>query len=257
MYKKRNAFRGKRTYRPRHRKTAKQSKSSHSTIKKVVKNMLSRNLEVKEIDVQQANKPVSCPSGSAPDTTWGTLNLMPQIAQGYESNKRIGNAVRTKYSAWKGQVNLLPYNSITNTVQAIEVVMYLVKYKKSNVATPPFTDFFQKNDTTIGFTNSPLDCFSRVNEDSYRVCAKRKFRLNTNTVSGQGVSGQDGPARFVSFNLARFIKKGLRFDDNTNGNLPTNDNLWLLTVPVQQDGGASDVQPIEIHYENTYRYTDA
>lgn len=259
MYKKRS-FRGKRSYRPRHRKTAKQSKSSHANIKKVVKNMLSRNLEVKEYDVQQANKSISCPFGGAPDTTWGTLNMMPVIAQGYEANKRIGNQITTKYSTWKAQINLLPYNSITNPALYIDVVVYLVKYRKSNIAVPAFTDFFQKNDTFIGFTNTPLDMFSRINTDNYRVCAKRKFRLtgNMNGIGpgaiGDGVAGY---SKFINLNLGRYIKKTLKFDDNINGNLPTNDNLWLLIAPVQTDGGSADVNPCEVHFEQVYRYTDA
>jgi hypothetical protein len=240
------------------RRMAKKTTDIH--IKRIVRQALARNLEVKQTVTTNNNMGITSPNSitGVPGAN-GALNILPTLSQGVSQEGRIGNRVHFKYGHFKGQINLMPNIGTTNPNQQIMVAMYLVKSKLFNQGyTPDWTKFFAAGVTSGQFLNLPTDIFQTVNKDLFTVCSKKVFRLGTTTNSGAAYlgDGRSSVSKYFNFNLTKYLKKNLIFNDS--GTTPTNDNLWLLTIPVCLDGsGVDTTAPIEMHFEALYNYTDA
>jgi len=263
MYKK--SFRGKRFARRGARKAGARkgrrgSASVSMATKRYINRIIHKNIETKCFNGIVNNQNISPALSSVPYYVKVTPD---SILQGVRQQDRVGNEIRIMSAHYKGQVNLKPYDALSNPSNVpVNVVMYLCKYKLNNDQ-PDFTKFFQFGASSSGFNNAPSDLWQTVNKDLWRVCSKRMFRLGFNGNGGAiGVPSYtntaDGSSKFNQFfniPLTKWLKKVQKYNDTTA--TVTNDNLYLVVHPVQADGGNIDVTPIEWHYEYEYKYEDA
>lgn len=252
--------------RPRRRVYRRGAKKSgvSTRIKKYVKNQIHRNIENKTIIQYGSN--VACTSwGSA--TGW-SLGLIPAIGWGTSENSRVGNQVRIVSGVMRGTVNLLPYDATTNPKAApVLVKIFLYKYTQAMAqiaASPGEGQFFRGNSTGLPFQSNPIDLHLPINDALIKLYAVKTFRLGStysqspSPISTGSYFDNSAMSRNFSFNWGKYVKKMLKFNDNSGSNLCQNDNIMVLIQPVYAYGVSSDgYQPAEVHYVNTVKFEDA
>lgn len=251
----------KRTRRPRGRKPyAKRS----SAIVKVVKKVLSRNLERKAWFFSSANIGMTTAS-----TTVAPLvsNLIPQLVQGTGHSQRIGNEVKVSKAYIHGYVNMREWNATVNPQPfPIFVKMWLVSYKITNqpslTTASLFSNFFESNNSSAGFQQNMLDIILTPNKDVWTVHKTKTIKLgvssqslNNTPVGGNQYFDNSPMTAPFYFDCTKHLDK-LKFDDTVN-NLCTNRNLFLIYQCVPADGQSSTYTPCEIHTSQRVEYTDA
>ena len=233
-------------------------------VKLYVKRTMHRATENKVIITYTSNQAIYSAAGGAPQ---GTI-LLPAISQGTGDNQRIGNKLRCVRGVIKGQVNLLPYNAVTNpNTTPLWVKIWVVRHlgiagQLSSVGGLDWTTFFRGNGFNLPFQGTTLDMNLPVNNDYWKVEAVRSFRLGATSYSATGpvTSGGyfDNSHMSVpfSFSYGRYTKKQLKFNDS--GTLPTNHNLYLVITVVNADGtSGAGYYPAEYHFVNTFQFEDA
>lgn len=260
-------FRGKRSNRPKSmkpRKTFKQNKGKVVSLqtKAYVKNMISRNLEKKELTTTAVNVAIQSAAGATVPTYF---NMFPNIAQGDTQGTRDGNEIIVKKAVIRGRVNMLPQNSITNSnVSPSLVKLWLCRRNRRNFdggvpVIGDFNQFFNAGSSANGFQGNPLDMFAPVNKDYWSVLSTRSFQLGGSQAiftSSNIASGATQVSIPFTFYFDKYLGK-LMYNDATTNN-PTNKELYLVFQAVYADGTSSALQSmIETHYVINYEYTDA
>lgn len=260
----------KKTYKRKGTKKTFKRKSyaKRTPLKKVIKQVIARNVEVKTKQNFNYNKNIY-PSNAVlfPDNV---IELGPSaimgIDQGTANGSRIGNKIRTKKLVFKGSIVPAPYSAQNPSPQPMQLKMWIL-YDRANPTNVPssFTDFFQNGGSNTGFQNDLVDLWRPVNEDRYRVLASKTFKIGVSSANGtgylvdsQGFNNNDFKynANF-SFDLTKHYPKEVKFDENSLD--PMTRGLYCVIAIAQASGaayGASAV-PAQIQYMQDYRYTDA
>lgn len=253
---------------PAKRKPRKYSKAKGSFAKKVRK-VITKMAEKKQTTTTQLNINVSTADSGI---LMNYVPLSPILSQTSAENGRIGNEVRVTSAIIKGQINMLPYNSITNTFPNLKVKMWLVSYKNRN-ASPTnaqdlgisdFSTFFENGSTGVPPQGTLFDMYNQVNSSRWTVHASKvlNLSLSSNTATGtyqnttSPAVGNGSYYGTFAFSFGKHLGK-LMYDDNSGSNYPTNKNCFLLIQPVASDGSSRQVGPIcKLHYMYDCRYTD-
>lgn len=193
------------------------------------------------------------------------LSLLPNIPEGTEDGERIGNEVTPRGGIVKGFINLKPHNAETNAIWPVYVKMWVLSYKKS-MQTQDYSRYFEVGQDRIGFQANMLDMTLPINSDDWTLYSTRLFKFGTTTSSqtyysngGAYASGQAFSRPFV-VNYGKYVRQKLRYDDveTVGGGFPTNRNLLLVFQVVKADGSSSaGMEAVELHYTNTFKYSDA
>lgn len=256
----------KKTYRKRggRKPTRKPYAKRSSAIAKVVKKVLSRNLERKTWTFSSANQGIKTASAvSAPYVS----DLLPQVTQGTGVSQRIGNEIKVTKAYIRGYVNIRQYDATDNPLSLpVLVKMYLVSYKISNQ--PNFTfaslysNFFQTNNSSVTWQSNMLDMFLELNKEVWTLHKTKVIKIGASSVSNNQVPVQGGNYFDNSpmtvpfyFEYAKHLDK-LKYDDTVN-NICTNKNLLLIFQAVNADGSTSIYTPAEVHQQKVVHYTDA
>lgn len=250
----------KRARRPRARPYAKRT----SSIARVVKKVLSRNLERKTWLSYNSNSNLATASTTvAPAVS----DLLPQILQGTGASQRIGNEVKITKAFIRGYVNLRPYDATLNPLPVpIYVKMWLVSYKLTNqpsfTTAALFSNFFQTNNSSVGFQANMLDTILEVNKEAWTVHKTKIVKIGTSSANSlnlptnyAGYMDNSPMSAPFYFEFAKHLDK-LKYDDTVN-NLCTNRNLFIIYQAVNANGETSTYIPAEIHASKVIHYTDA
>lgn len=247
----------KRVYR---KKTNGGKKRVSLAIKSYVKKSISRNIEKKVWFSYGANNSIN----SAGYTNW--QSLLPAISQGVTESQRIGNIINVTRAVVNGYVNILPYNSVSNTLStAVLIKIWVCKYKNSNggnFATMynNATDFFDVGSTNVGFQSNILDTILTCNKNDWHWYHQKTFKIGAASATTAGAVGSGGyydnspMTHPFSFNYSKHVKK-LVFNDNLP--TPTNNNMFLVFQAVYADGSSAAQLPAEYHYSTRVEYADA
>lgn len=250
--------------RPR-RKTAR----PRATFARRVRKVVTRMAEKKQTTTTQLNINLTSADTSV---LMNYVPLAPILAQTSAENGRDGNEVQVTSAKISGQINMLPYNSITNTFPNIKVKLWLVSYKNRNsspsnaqdLGLSDFSTFFENGSSGVPPQGTLYDMWAPVNSSRWTVHATKTMNLSIGNNSATGtyqnttapaVGNGNYQAPF-SFNFGKHLGK-LIYDDNNGSNYPTNKNCFLLIQPVTSDGSARQAGPIaKLHYRYDVRYTD-
>lgn len=264
----RRSFGSKKTYKTSGRK------GKFSSVKKVIRSEISRNLEKKSKQYEQQDDLILGSANSltldativplAPDSTY------LQIDQGVGNGSRVGNSITTKKLTFKGTLVPLPYNVSTNPEPRPVQIKLWVFYDKTRPTEEPTpaqsANFFQFNNSAAGFSNDLVDLWRPINTDVYRVVATRTFKLGVSRFDANGTVFA-GSSYFAnndfkyncnfSIDLTKHIPKIVKFND-TNSQ-PTSRGLFSMFVAYYADGTAmaSGVIPAKYSWMLDYTYTDA
>jgi len=223
------------------------------SIKRVVKQVLSRQVEVKHRDSQVLQfSVVSTEVASTFDGSIKDIGFSPSgvdILQGIGQGQRVGNKICLK--SMKMRVVMAPYQyqATLNSVPAPAIIRFIVFYDRLNPHSAPApqaqADIIDFNNTSSKFLNDLLDSVVPINTDRYRVLVDRKVKLGCAVYAGTGTSAASQSyanndfkynANF-SVDLAKFFPKTVVYADNTaEASLPH--GLYFMCVPCRADGSA-------------------
>lgn len=255
------------TFRKRTKKIMRKPKKYvKKNISRVVKRVLDSQVERKIYVINSVNNSISTIVGGTPTN----INLMPQISHGTGQESRIGQQVKITNAHISGFVNLLPYNSVTNTLSTpVWIKMWVISSKLTSVAgfgnTTAGTGLFEAGADTVGLQGNMLDMVLPINKDAFTVYASKRINLGATYASSTGQVGTGGyydnskmSVPFF-FSYGKHFKQQLKYNDDTaaqNGNYPYNKNCYLIFQAVYADGSTA-VGPIaEYHYALKVSYTD-
>ena len=231
------------------------------SVKKYVKTTIKQKQETKTFIEYHVNQSISCASASTLPTT---RNLLPVITQGVQKSQRVGNHVNVISASFRGRVNILPYNSLTNPAPApVLLKMWLVSSIVTNApqvgSIAAWSSFFDINNSSIGFQGNTLDMFLPVNKELWRIHGTKQVKIGASAASNAIPSPNsfyDNSPMSVPFSFAfgKHIKL-LKYDDTTAP--PTNKNLYILFQVVNADGTNTALTSAEYHAVCTINYKDA
>lgn len=252
------------------------------SVAKVVKRVLSRNVEVKEANVSVSFTPRSTLATitqlASDNIVWcsPSASIMP-IPQGTRQDERIGNKIRTKRCTFKMIMYPKPYNSIINpNPRPIVVTVWCCSAKKGyaspqDMATIFDTNFFQDGFQSTGYTSQLLDNVTATNDDAVRVYWKRTFKLGHSTHYAQpNQASEPYPSNVQyanndykmnvirSFDITKQMLKTYSFDDSLN--TPNQRTTFLVFGIANADGQlftSGDHLPVDVYGHLCYTYTDA
>jgi len=191
------------------------------------------------------------------------------IQQGVGNGSRIGNRITVKRCVMRGTVVPIPYDATTNVQPSPLQIKFWIGYDKTNPTIKPSpavsNDFFQFNNTSVGFTNDLVDLWKPINTDKYRILASRQFKLGNAVYNASGalVQYQNYANNDFKYNcnfsvdLTKYLPKSIKYDDTDA--LPTNRGLFLIMVAVRADGTplASNQVVAKMSYMLDLTYLDA
>lgn len=245
-----------------------------SPMKRMVRMEIARAAETKSVQSPLVDK-ILYPSNAVnfPDNVipLGPNNVTLSLQQGAGQGQRIGNVVHTKRLTWKGFLNPLPYNVTTNQVPRPLMVEFIFCYDREdpNDAFVPGSTFFQNGSSTVGFANNLTDLVKPINEDRYRVFARKTYKLGNSSYPGSsGAAPYQADNQFgnnndfklnhkFSFDLTKWYPKVVKFNDNLAN--PMTRNIFVLVQYVDAYGSSlgSAYQACEMSYCLEYKYEDA
>lgn len=266
----------KRKYRKSGKRVARKSYArkgrSVASVKKIVKRMLSANIETKCFQFLGTGHDI-LPSNS-PGFDGQIIAVSPAatylaINQGLGQGGRIGNKITIKKLTMDGVMFPLPYNATTNLTPApIQVKMWIFYDKEEPNAVPApqaSADILQFGSTSLPFQNELFDHTMPINLDRYRVLTTRTYKLGYASYGGTGAQPQQGNFANNDFklncrvkvNLTKYAIKKVVYRDNTSN--PTTRGLYAMFQPVYANGnpiGSTQI-PARLEYMLNVEYEDA
>lgn len=251
------------------------------SVAKVVKGVLSKQVEVKRKNEVYTFAPYNTLATVANIADQNILWISPNgvtmpIVSGTRQDERIGNRIRTHKCKVKVIMYPKPYDSILNpTPQPQVVTIWCVSARigyASNTSMAQIfdTNFFQDGFTSTGYTSNLIDSISEVNSDAVTLHWKRTYKLGHATHYAQPnqatepypsnvqFSNNDYKMNIIrEFDLTKALKKTFVFDDSNN---TPNDRSTFLIFGVANANGQNFVnsgyRPLDVYATVDYHYTD-
>lgn len=269
VYKRRVAPKRRRVYKKR-------AAAKKTTIKRIVKREIARNVENKTFQVFDDNFDV-LPSNS-PGFDANIIPVTPfsgaylTISQGLGQGQRIGNKIKVKKLTFKAIVYPKAYNASTNPTPAPVQIKFWFFYDKEepqSVPTPMGSgDFLQFGNTSLPLGNRLFDHMAPVNTDRYRVLTTRTVKVGYAEYGGTGATGslplQGNQSNNdfklnarVSVDLMPYIVKEVTFRDAATA--PTTRGVFMMCQAVYANGAAmaSTTIPAEMNWMQDIEFEDA
>lgn len=273
------AGRGKRSvYR---KKVVTRARRPTKNFTKLVQAVVSRNIENKSI---QAEQTMDCRYPAAnPTLQWnGLFPLTPYpstgapagstltIVQGYESNQRVGNTIRTKYATLKGIIFPFPISeSLNPDPKPLEVVMWIFKMKRSDPLGGQYlaaaedtcqTAMFQAGNSVEGITGELLDVMRVTNQDRIQLLHKRVFKVGFSQGADLTTEHPNNDFKLnqkFSINITKYLPKVIKFDDGDDD--PSIKHTYCLVQGYCADNSiqSNERYNMRVTWQLDYVYEDA
>lgn len=251
------------------------AKAKRQSIAKVVRNVLSKNVEIKCITdpttfnaVTNITASTTSLAGnyqvvSPSNSTWGYW-----IPEGTANAARIGNRVKTKKMVFDYVVQPLPFNATTNpVVYPFYVRFYVFRNKmtptQDPTATQITTKFFENGAGTTGLTGSVMDLNRKLCKDNFTYLTHwdHKIGFAANNQNGNNIFQHNASNDFKMFangskDLTKYIAKEIVFDDAGNVNTAQTIVLWQILSTGPSTYSLTNY-PCYVSTNVNYFYTDA
>lgn len=265
---KRPRFQGTRLFSKRYAK-----KPGRTDIYKIVKNVLSRNMETEVTSHTLALTNFN----SGIDSTGDVQRVLPAIPQGTDDGNRKGSVIMAKSLNIRGHIELNQMDQLTNSFvygsnSRVMVRLMVVTPKRfptwaqsSTSATTWLPNLLRNGANVQGFTGIVQDLYLPLNIDEVTVHWDQLFDLrqnqfsafsSTSDVSKNVAVDPTGSYAFFNFNIKVKDKKILFLDGSSE---PTNFGPVLLMGYAHLDNSSPDVvtSRVQMSYVSTLKYTDA
>jgi len=190
--------------------------------------------------------------------------LLPEVAQGFGSNARIGNEIKIRSGVLTLAINTTQYAATAGGLPT-NVRVLLVSSKVTNDNTISSIDantFFQIGNTDADFQGTMLDMLLPVNTDQYTVYYDKIIKLGmangVQTAGNFNMFDNSSAQQVLTIDWGQWFKSPLKYQDGTP-NYPQNRNLHVLLQWCRVDGGTATQGDVaaEYHFTNVVKYEDA
>lgn len=253
-----------------------------TSVKKIVKRELSKQIETKECFSASSVTPASISATSStvagnmficsPNSASSTIGYL-SIPQGDGNGQRVANRIRTKSLIMKYILTQTPQSVATNpTPTPIEVMMYWFKVKVTPQDPPSIgnlrgasANFFEYGSSSVGFDGSLYDVLHKINPDRYTYLCHRRHKLGyqgnnvNNNPSYANSHNNDFKMNIVSsINLTKYCPKEILYDDLATSTV-TSPYIFCLIQPINATNAifGPTVLPMTCQFELQYKYSDA
>lgn len=179
------------------------------------------------------------------------LGSIYQMVQGTSQQTRVGNKVNIKKLIFRGIVAPNPYNVTTNPTPNPFMLRMIIVSTKRNVAGQSVADIynicnntlFANGSSSLGMLGTLYDIITPYNNDVITVHYQKTFKIGYENYSGvtggadvsQTKASNDYKinARW-SLNVAKYVNKVLKFNDNAGGT--TSRQVYAVFQPVNFNG---------------------
>lgn len=203
-------------------------------VRSIVRRAVKRHIEDKQKSIEFGPLQIYQSIGAG-----DCYQLLPNLKQGADQETRVGNKVSPTKMLFSISINV--YNQAVSYTPTY-VDLYIFKYKGwsaslGTLPAPSMNQFLQAGSGSTSYTGITTDYLRPVNTDQFQLVYKRRLLmynpLNTTTI--QASTSSINPNRSFTIDLSKAVKKLLTFDD-TQTDLPTNDQLWFCVGSTQTDG---------------------
>lgn len=281
---KRSGLRAKRkAYKPKQyaKKYNYRSVNKVKDVKKVIRNYLAKNSEVKFQSMDWDLNPLCLQSGTAGlSANYAVLNPSNatfgaySINRGTGSGQMIGDKIRMVSAVLDYVVTVNNYNATFNSqLKPTYLCGFIYKYKKAPQNDPQVTNicgsgintnFFDIGTSDTGFFGNLEDLNQRMNTDAYIYYAHRTWKLGA-AISPSGAtqtpvytySNNDFKlSAFGKWNVTRYLPKVMTRDDSGTW---MDDYIILLFQVLAADGTVlgTTQSPLNVKMSMTLKYTDS
>lgn len=167
--------------------------------------------------------------------------FIPVIQRGTGQSERIGNRIKPVSLKLKMALHCLDVKNIlvAPTPTYFDIYIFKLKNKQYYTGGPSageMASFLQFDNAATSYTGDKLSGLRPVNDDLFTLCTKRRVCLSnlTNSTATLNIGAPVMPAKTLSFNLTKYLKKTLIYEDDNN--LITNDNIYIAVGSTQMDG---------------------
>lgn len=237
VYRKRKFSRKKKVFRKR-----------KSSLPRLVKKLIFRNLETKQFDLYRENIPIY-PWNNV-NSAASTIPVSPNltylaITQGTGQQQRIGNVINLTTLRLKFLITPNPYHATTNPFpMPLNVGLYLWVSKNQPLDIPSLasTNIIQLGNSSTSFTGRVVDEMANWNTDLFTLYYRKFFKVGYAQSAAIGTSGNN--EYFAnndyklsvkgSVNMLKYAIKRVKFDDNITQ--ATTRGLFMSWVVHRPDG---------------------
>lgn len=256
-------------------------KQSNQKIAKVVKNVISKQVETKILQMGGDLTPRCIQSGTTQtqfDATCamvtpqgGTLSITqpyPIIGNGVGQDQRIGDEIRIKGVYINYILTAKPYDAVFNpTPKACIATVYVVQPKVGSLFGLAVTDiqsgsgaiwFENQANADSGMTGSTIDTLRKIDSDNYRVLYKKTHKIGWagSLTSGNAVSTfQNNDFKQLSYGRIKLKGWNQKF---TRVERQQRQPYYIFCQVMSADGtvqGLSELQ-VKMSYNETIYFTD-
>lgn len=251
------------------------AKVRRASVKRVVKQVLARDVETKSAETGQQINRLYYPTNLANFMVLNIMRISPgnslPINQGTGNGARVGNRCRIRRLMFNMQIRPRPYDNTDNNTpkpQVGKVVLFYMRKTPTAVNTTgnePVVDFFQLGNTTDAIKGQLIDQMQNYNTDKYRVFASRTFKVGFSQYEGDGLnSGSQAFANNdfkyayqVKWDVTKYVPKLLRYNDDDV--TPLSRALYAMVYYSPADGstGSSTQIPLTCTWWVQCKYEDA
>lgn len=230
-------------------------KATNANIKKVVKNIVDADLEIKRQERSTIYNNIQTFITDA-----RIVSLTPIIAQGTGQGDRVGNTIKLKKAML--MVNIALDSAALAAGYPHYIDVYIFKFKKNNFTQPSAVDmtkFLQLGNSAISYNGDSFAGLRELNVDLFTQKLRKRFSMiHAFTVNNSNGYGPMLSNRTMKIDITKYLKSVIHFDDSAS-NLTINDNLYIAIGNTQynQLGVPSDIYIGTYDTCVTYHYTDA
>lgn len=253
---------------------------ANARIKAVVRKVLGKQVEVKNIQTINTLKPRNTLATVSDLALYNVFQLSPNadyaaITIGNGPANRLGNQITTKYCKMRIVLYPAPYSVTNNPSPKPTIVKFWCLTPKdgylssSEVATIFDTSFFQSGNSSSGYGLDMTDLVKASNKDVYTLHWTRTYKLGHAVGSGNGYGAGNGinDSNFsnndykmnyiLNFDFTKHMKKTFRYNDTQV--TPQGKAMFLVVGIYNADGTAmssSAVAPVDMYLQHDYGFTD-
>lgn len=240
-------------------------------VKRVVKQVLSRNMETKIKEYAFSDNLL--PYAVSALYTNSVIPITPypsylSIDQGVGQAQRIGNTIRTKRLVLRGYIAPVAYHATINPNPRpviVKLVFCTSKDNRTTLDTTSLGNFFQYNNSYQSPSGNMFDMVRSFNTDSWIIHKVLTFKVAPAVCNGTGANAAaqnfaNNDFKYsnnFTIDLTKYCSKILKFEDTIGYPMnPIIQMVPLVACPNDSTFGAAEV-PAALTYNITYTYTDA